>query len=132
MFRKLVKTGTIDVEGRSYDLRYFAERTARGARRYNCELLIEAADRIILDDDSLVSLESKVASLLPATIYSRLLAARPVVVTAGLGGRGPAAGRTKRPAGAPLHGRGAPGAKKGMPLTFSEELNPSAASRSAP
>jgi hypothetical protein len=84
MFRKLVKTGAIDIEGRSYVLRYFAERTLRGARRYNCELLIEA-DRIILDDDSLVSLESKVARLLPATIYSRLLAARPMVVTAGPG-----------------------------------------------
>ena len=84
--RTLVKTGAIDVDGRSYVLRYFAERTLRGTRRYNCELLIEAADRIILDDDSLVSLESRVARLLPATIYSRLLAARPVVVTAGPGG----------------------------------------------
>ena len=82
MFRKLVKAGEIEIEGRSYAVRYFAQRTARGARRYSCELLIEASDRIILDDDSLAGLESKVARLVPATIYSRLLATRPAVVAA--------------------------------------------------
>jgi hypothetical protein len=82
MFRKLVKTGEVEVDGRNYVLRYFEQRTARGARRYNCEVLLEAADRIIVDDDSLTSLESKVARLVPATIYSRLLAAKPAVVAA--------------------------------------------------
>ena len=51
------------------------------ARRFSCEVVLEAADRIIVDDDSLTSLESKVARLVPATIYSRLLA-RPAVVAA--------------------------------------------------
>ena len=32
------------------------------------------ADRIIVDDDSMTSLESKVERLAPATVYSRLLA----------------------------------------------------------
>jgi hypothetical protein len=82
MFRKLVKTGEIEIDGRNYVLRYFEQRTVRGARRYNCEVLIEAADRIIVDDDSLTGLESKVARLAPATIYSRLLAARPAGVAA--------------------------------------------------
>jgi hypothetical protein len=41
--------------------------------------VIDAVDRIILDDDSMTSLESKVARLVPAMVYSRLLAARPSV-----------------------------------------------------
>jgi hypothetical protein len=81
MFRKLVKTADLEIDGRSYVARYFELRTARGSRRYSCEVVLEAADRIIVDDDSLTSLESKVARLVPATIYSRLLA-RPAVVAA--------------------------------------------------
>jgi hypothetical protein len=79
MFRNLVKTAEIEIDGRSYGLRYYELKTARGARRYSCEVLLGAADRIILDDDSLSSLESKVTRLAPATVYSRLLAARPSV-----------------------------------------------------
>jgi hypothetical protein len=79
MFRTLVKTGEVEIEGRSYTLRYFEQKTARGARRYSCEVLLEAADRIIVDDDSLTSLESRVARLVPATVYSRRLAAGPSV-----------------------------------------------------
>jgi hypothetical protein len=73
MFRKLVKTSEIEIDGRSYLLRYFEQRTARGASRFSCEVLLGAADRIILDDDSLTSLESRVARLAPATVYSRIL-----------------------------------------------------------
>jgi hypothetical protein len=82
MFRKLVKTGEIEIDGRSYVVRYFETRTGRGAKRYSCEVMLEAADRIIVDDDTLTSLESKVSRLVPATIYSRLLAAKPTVVAA--------------------------------------------------
>ena len=82
MFRKLVKTGELEIDGRSYVVRYFEQRTARGAKRYSCEVLLAVSDRIIVDDDSLPSLESKVARLVPATIYSRLLAARPAAVVA--------------------------------------------------
>ena len=32
MFRKLVKTGEIEIEGRNYVVRYFEQRTARGGR----------------------------------------------------------------------------------------------------
>ena len=46
-------------------------------RRFSGEVVLGVGDRIILDDDSLTSLEAKVARLAPATIYSRaLLAAR--------------------------------------------------------
>ena len=75
MFRKLVKTAQIEVNGRSYALRYFEQRTGRGARRYSCEVMLGGSDRIIIDDDTMVSLESRVERLAPATIYSRLLAA---------------------------------------------------------
>jgi hypothetical protein len=76
MFRKLVKATEIEIDGRSYGLRYFEQTTARGSWRYSCEVVLDAADRIILDDDSMSSLEMRVARLAPATVYSRLLAAR--------------------------------------------------------
>jgi hypothetical protein len=74
MFRKLVKTGQIEVEGQTYPMRFFEQRTGRGARRYSCEVLLGASDRIIIDDDSMTSLEMRVECLAPATVYSRLLA----------------------------------------------------------
>ncbi len=77
MFRKLVQTSEIEIDGQIYALRYYEQKTARGARRYSCEVLLSAADRIIVDDDSMTSLESKVTRLAPATVYSRLLAGRP-------------------------------------------------------
>ena len=79
MFRKLVKASEIEVDGAVYTLRFFEIRTLRGARRFSCEVLLGAADHIILDDDSMTSLESKVVRLAPATVYSRVLAQRPAV-----------------------------------------------------
>lgn len=79
MVRKSVKATRIEIDGRRYDVRYFEQRTLRGGRRFSCEVLLDATDRIIVDDDSLASLESKVARLVPAMVYSRLLARRPPV-----------------------------------------------------
>jgi hypothetical protein len=76
MLRKLVKAIEIEVDGIGYPLRFYELTTARGAQRFSCEVLLDAADRIILDDDSMTSLESKVERLAPATVYSRALAAR--------------------------------------------------------
>ena len=76
MFRKLVKTSEIDIDGTAYVMRFYELQTIRGRRRFSCEVLLGAADLIILDDDSMTSLESKVARLAPATVYSRVLAAR--------------------------------------------------------
>ena len=73
MFMKLVKTAEIEVDGRSYPLRFYVQRTGRGARRYSCEVLLDDSDRIIFDDDSLPGLESRVERVAPATVYSRLL-----------------------------------------------------------
>lgn len=76
MFRKLLQTGEIDVDGDVYVAHYFEQKTARGSRRFSCEVVLDATDRIIIDDDSLTSLEAKIARLAPATIYSRLLASK--------------------------------------------------------
>jgi hypothetical protein len=79
MVRKLVATADVEIEGRSYPMRYYEQKTIRGGRRFSCEVLLGAGDRVIVDDDSMTSLESKVMRLAPATVYSRLLAARPPV-----------------------------------------------------
>ena len=76
MFRKLLQTGQIEVDGQAFPVHYFELLTARGARRYSCEVVVHAGDRIILDDDSLTSLQARIAHLAPATIYSRALAAK--------------------------------------------------------
>jgi hypothetical protein len=74
MFRTLVRTDALTIDDRTYPVRYFEVRTLRGTRRYSAEILLSQDDRIILDDDSLSNLEAKTAHLVPATIYSRVLA----------------------------------------------------------
>jgi hypothetical protein len=74
MFRTLVRTDSLTVGDQTYTARYFEVRTMRGARRYSVEILLGPTDRIILDDDSISNLEAKTARLVPATIYSRVLA----------------------------------------------------------
>lgn len=76
MLRKLVKTTRMELDGPVVDVRYFEQRTARGGRRYSSEVLIGGTDRIIIDDDSMSGLESKVDRLVPAVLWSRMLAAR--------------------------------------------------------
>ncbi|MDQ3070703.1 MAG: hypothetical protein M3R55_13360 [Acidobacteriota bacterium] len=80
-----MKTVRIELDGgaqAAIDIRYFEQRTARGERRYSSELLIGGTDRIILDDDSMTGLESKVDRLVPAVLWSRALAARATTVAA--------------------------------------------------
>jgi hypothetical protein len=76
MFRTLVKTTALAVEDQTVAVRYFELRTLRGARRYSAEIMLGPGDRIILDDDSVTNLEARATCLVPATLYSRLLAAR--------------------------------------------------------
>ena len=82
MFRKLLQTGQIEADGRAFVVHYFELRTARGAHRVSCEVVIGAGDRIILDDDSLVSLQARLARFVPATLDSRALASRTPSVAA--------------------------------------------------
>jgi hypothetical protein len=74
MFRVLVKTEEVAVDNQRVPVRYFELRTLRGLRRYSAEILLSPGDRIILDDDSVTNLQARTARLVPATIYSRLLA----------------------------------------------------------
>ena len=76
MARKLVATAEVEIDGRTYPLRYYELETIRGGRRFSCEVVLGAGDRVIVDDDTMPSLESKVLRLAPATVYSRLLAGR--------------------------------------------------------
>ena len=82
MFRTLMKTEALAVEDRTYAVRYFELRTLRGARRYSAEILLAPGDRIILDDDSVLNLETRTTRLVPATLYSRMLAGRTAAATA--------------------------------------------------
>ncbi len=73
MFRTLLKTDVLTVDGHLYSVRYFELRTMRGTRRYSAEILLSPSDHIIIDDDSVPTLEARTARLVPATVYSRLL-----------------------------------------------------------
>ena len=76
MFRKLVKTDALAIEDQTFPVRYFEVRTQCGTRRYSAEILLGLDDRVILDDDSVTNLEAKTMRLVPATLYSRVLAGR--------------------------------------------------------
>ena len=76
MFRILLKTDTVAIGDQMFPVEYFELRTERGARRYSAEILLRPGDRIILDDDSVTNLEARTVRLVPATLYSRVLAAR--------------------------------------------------------
>lgn len=76
MFRTLVKTDALAIDDHTYPVRYFELRTLRGGRRYSAELLLGPDDRIIIDDDSITNLEARTTCLVPATVYSRLLAGK--------------------------------------------------------
>ena len=78
LFRTLVKTDEIEIEGHTYTVRFYEATTPRGTRRYSSELVLGPGDRIIVDGSSLGDLEWRVARFIPATLYSRALAARAV------------------------------------------------------
>ena len=78
MFRKLIKTAHIDIAERKYPIRYYEARTLRGTRRYCSEIILGPGDRVILDGDSVNSLESKIANLVAASVYSRMLVTKAV------------------------------------------------------
>ena len=70
----MVKTEAVAVDNQSFPVRYFEQRTLRGLRRYSAEIFLGPGDRVILDDDSVTNLEARALRLVPATLYSRILA----------------------------------------------------------
>jgi len=71
---QMLKTAVVAVENRAYAIRIFELRTPRGQRRYTAEIALGPNDMIILDDDSALNLEARALRLVPATVYSRILA----------------------------------------------------------
>ena len=76
LHKTFVRNEALEVDGQSYTVDYFARTTPRGTQRYSAELLLGPADRIILDAGTLSDLELRVARLMPATLQSRMLAAK--------------------------------------------------------
>jgi hypothetical protein len=72
--KRLIKTEQIEIEGQAYTVDYFDVVTERGTQRYSSEMVLGPGDRIIVDGNSLGALEWRVARLMPATLYSRMLA----------------------------------------------------------
>lgn len=73
MFRILIKTTMLAIDDHDYAVRYYEARTPRGGRRFSAEIVLNTVDRFIIDDDSLSSLETRAARLVPATLASRTL-----------------------------------------------------------
>jgi len=73
MFRTLMKTDAVECNNQRYKVCYFESRTPRGQRRYSAEIVLGPGDRIILDDDSVGSLEARTTRLVPATLECRTL-----------------------------------------------------------
>ena len=74
MSRSLVKADVLTLQGQEYEVHYFELRTFHGARRFSAEIVLDAGDRIILDDDSVTRLEARAMTMVPAMVYSRMLA----------------------------------------------------------
>jgi hypothetical protein len=76
VFRTLLKSEALVIDNQTFPIRYFELRTMSGARRYSVEIVLAPGDRVILDDDSMTTLEARTTCLVPATLYSRMLAGR--------------------------------------------------------
>jgi hypothetical protein len=76
MIRTFLKTDALAIADQTFAVKYFEVRTLRGTRRYSAEILLGPDDRVILDADSMATLEARAKRLVPATLYSRMLAGR--------------------------------------------------------
>ena len=74
MIQKLIKQTRLDVEERTFSVCYYETRKLNGASRYSAEVVFHPRDHMILDADSVTGLESKLASLVRASFYGRMLA----------------------------------------------------------
>ena len=73
MFQKLIKTTDLDVEEQTFSVCYYETKTVNGTSRYSAEVVFHPQDHMILDDDSVNGLETKLACLVRASFYSRIL-----------------------------------------------------------
>ena len=74
MFGRLVGTDAMAIDDQIFSVNFFELKTLSGLRRYSAEILLAPDDRIILDDDSVTTLRARAMRVVPATVYSRMLA----------------------------------------------------------
>ena len=75
MFQKLIKKTNLNIEERTLSVCYYETHKINGASRYSAEVVFHPRDRMILDADSVNGLEAKLARLVRASFYSRMLVA---------------------------------------------------------
>ena len=73
MFQKLIKKANLDVEERTFSVCYYETPKIDGASRYSAEVVFQPTDHMIVDADSVTCLEVKLARLVRASFYSRML-----------------------------------------------------------
>ena len=76
MFRKLIKQTAVAVGECTVDVHYYRTITMSGAPRYSAEVVFQPTDHMILDADSMNGLETRLTSLMYASVYSRALVGR--------------------------------------------------------
>lgn len=76
MFRKLIKQTAVAVGEYTVDVRYYRTITMSGVPRYSAEVVFQPTDHMILDADSMNGLETRLTSLMYASVYSRTLVGR--------------------------------------------------------
>jgi len=75
IFQRLIKETSLDVEERTLRVHYYETRTLHGDSRFSAEVVSQPRDHMILDADSVNRLETQVATLVYASMYSRALMA---------------------------------------------------------
>ena len=73
MMQKLIKQTKLNVDERTFSVCYYETHKLNGASRYSAEVVFHPRDHMILDADSVTGLESKLASLVRASFYGRML-----------------------------------------------------------
>ncbi len=71
MFTKLIGVKRIHINEADYEIKYYRKTNLNGKTSFTSEVNIGLNDKIILDDNSIASLEYKVDLVLPAALYSR-------------------------------------------------------------
>ena len=73
MFQKLIKKTSSAVDECTHSVHYYETRTLHGDPRFSAEVVFHPQDHMILDADSVNRLETQVAILVHASMYSRAL-----------------------------------------------------------
>jgi len=74
MFQKLIKKTNLNIEERTFSVCYYETRTMNGTPRFSAEVVFHPRDHMIVDADSVTGLETKLAYLVHASFYGRMLA----------------------------------------------------------